>query len=101
MSDQYDPRLATKQLAALETALHHGSAEASKAVGKWIGKPSVVEIASLKQLLLEETTSVLATGDEPVCFCSAEINGPTSGSCSAGPSVKSRYRWAIFSANSS
>lgn len=79
MTDQHDHLLAARQLAALETALHRGSADASEALGKWIGKPSVIEIDSLKQLPLQEATGVLAAGDEPICFCSAEIKGLLTG----------------------
>ena len=68
-----------RQLTWLETALHRGSGDASDALGKWIGKPSVIEIDSLHQLPLEEATGVLAAGDKPVCFCSAEIKGLLTG----------------------
>ena len=67
------------QLAALESSFHQGSADASQALAKWIGKPSVVEIDSLEQLPLEEATGLLAAGDEPICFCSAEIKGLLTG----------------------
>ena len=45
----------------------------------WIGKPSVVEIDSVEQLPLEEATGLLATGDDPICFCFAELTGPLRG----------------------
>ena len=67
------------QLQVLEQALHEGSAEASTALAKWIGKPSLVEMDALKQVLLEEATSVLAQGDEAICFCMLEIEGPLHG----------------------
>ena len=66
------------QLAALESAFHQGSADASQALAKWIGKPSVVEIDSLEQLPLEEATDLLPherrtdlfllSGDERVAY---------------------------------
>jgi chemotaxis protein CheC len=68
-----------KQIVALESSLHQGSADASQSLAKWIGKPSVIELDSLEQLALDEATGILAAGDEPICFCSAEINGPLAG----------------------
>jgi chemotaxis protein CheC len=70
-----NPLLTARQLAALEASFHHGSSDASVALAKWCGKPSVVEIDSLDQLPLEEATMVLAAGDEPICFCSMEVQG--------------------------
>jgi chemotaxis protein CheC len=71
--------LDARQLAALESSFHKGSAEASQALAKWIGKPSVVETDSLEQLPLEAATGALGTGGEPICFCAAEMNGLLSG----------------------
>ncbi len=67
------------QLADLESSLHRGSAQASKALASWIGKPSVVEIDSLQRLPLDQATAVLAGDDEPLCFCAMEIQGVLSG----------------------
>ena len=67
------------QWAALQSSFHQGSADASIALAKWIGKPSVVQIDSLEQLPLEEATGLLAAGDEPVCFCTAELKGLLTG----------------------
>ena len=44
-------------------------------LAKWIGKPTVIEINSLEQIELEDAADLLDSGDEPMCFCSAEING--------------------------
>ncbi len=79
MTDPSNNLLNATQLAALKLSFHQGSEEASRALAKWIGKPSVVEIDSLEQLPLEEATSLLAEGDEPICFCSAEMNGLLTG----------------------
>ena len=79
MTDPSNNLLNATQLAALKLSLHQGSEDASRALAKWIGKPSVVEIDSLEQLPLEEATSLLAGGDEPICFCSAEMNGLLTG----------------------
>jgi chemotaxis protein CheC len=39
----------------------------------------LIEIDSLEQLPLEEATDLLAVGDDPICFCSAEIKGVLTG----------------------
>jgi chemotaxis protein CheC len=63
------------QLASLQSSLHQGSAQASKALAKWIGKPTVIEIDSLEQLPLEDATGTLADSDQPVCYCSMALQG--------------------------
>jgi chemotaxis protein CheC len=79
MNDQSNNRLDASQLTALQLSFHQGSADASAALAKWIGRPSVVEIDSLEQLPLVEATGLLAAGDEPMCFCTAEMNGLLTG----------------------
>ena len=79
MKEEGNQLLNPHQLAALEHSLHQGSAEASEAFARWIGKPSLIELDALEQLPLEEATGLLAVGEEPICFCSAEITGPLSG----------------------
>lgn len=71
--------LNSTQLATLQSSLHQGSAHASEALARWIGKPSVVEIDSLEQMPLAEATEVLGGGQQPVCFCSMEIKGMITG----------------------
>jgi chemotaxis protein CheC len=71
--------LDAKQWAALEASFHRGAAEASQSLAKWIGKPSLIELDSLEQLPLEEATGLLAAGDDPICFCAAEMNGLLTG----------------------
>jgi chemotaxis protein CheC len=79
LSDQDDMLLNAIQLATLKSAFHQGSADASEALAKWIGKPSTVEIDSLEQLPLEEATELLSSGDDPICFCLVEIQGHLAG----------------------
>lgn len=74
MTDR-DQLLDERQLASLALAFHQGSADASRALGKWLGKPTIVEVDSLEQLPLEEATGLLNASDQPICFCSAEMNG--------------------------
>lgn len=71
--------LNAQQLASLQAVLHQGSANASVALKNWIGKESVIEIDSTRQLPLEEATALLAPGDQPICFCSMELGGMLAG----------------------
>jgi chemotaxis protein CheC len=71
--------LSSQQLAALKSSLHQGSANASAALKRWIGKDSVVEINSLRQLPLQQATTVLPASDQPICFCCLELTGLLSG----------------------
>ena len=71
--------LSDRQLATLQLSFHRGSMHASQSLASWIGKPSLVEIDALQQMPLEEATDVLCCGDEPVCFCSMQINGQIGG----------------------
>ncbi len=71
--------LTPQQLSTLRSSLHQGSCEASAALARWIGKPSVVEVDALRQLPLQEATGVLAAGEDPICFCSVEMRGILTG----------------------
>lgn len=79
MTDSRDQLLSESQLQALKASLHRGADAASTTLARWIGKPSIIEIDSLVQLSLEEATGLLGTGEEPVCFCSVEMNGVLAG----------------------
>ena len=50
MTDQSNNLLDANQWGALQASFHQGSSDASQALAKWIGRPSVVEIDSLEQL---------------------------------------------------
>ncbi len=67
------------QLSALQKLFHEGSIEASRALALWIAKSSVIEIDAFEQIPLEEATSLLAAGDEPICFCATDMHGLLSG----------------------
>jgi chemotaxis protein CheC len=79
VTGQSENLLDGRQLAKLETALHQGSADASQALARWIGRPSVVEIDSLEQLPLARATELLDAGDEPICYCATEMSGLLTG----------------------
>ncbi|QDS94596.1 hypothetical protein FF011L_33750 [Roseimaritima multifibrata] len=80
MTDQGENLLSATQLATLESTFRRGSASASEALAKWIGKPSVVDFDSLEQLPMEEATELLTRGDDaPICSCSMQIQGIITG----------------------
>jgi chemotaxis protein CheC len=79
LNDQNDSLLNARQLELLESAFHRGATDASRALAKWIGRQSVVEIDSLDQLPLEEATDVLAASGEPICFCATQMCGLLAG----------------------
>ena len=59
--------------------LHHGAAEASTALERWIGKHTSITVDSVEQLPISEATGVLGAADEPIGFCVAEIGGRLTG----------------------
>lgn len=83
MKDDCDQLLDERQMKTLRMALHGGSVDASEALAKWMGRPSVVEIDSLEQLAIEDVSSILSSDNsqEPqaVGFCSMEIHGLLTG----------------------
>jgi chemotaxis protein CheC len=79
VTEGINPLLDEGQLRALGEALHQGAAEASGALVKWIGRPSVVEVDSLEQLPLEEAAGLLSAGEQPICFCATQTHGLLTG----------------------
>jgi chemotaxis protein CheC len=79
VTDDKHHLLDASRLARIESSLQQGAADASRALARWLGKPSVVEVDSLEQLPLEQATGILAAGEEPICFCSTEITGVLAG----------------------
>lgn len=79
MNRSDDSSLGAAQLKTLESWLHQGSVEASKALAKWLDRRSVVEIDRLEQLALHEAAAILSDDDEPIGFCVAQMVGLLSG----------------------
>jgi len=76
----HDEKLLTEQqLDIFGKALHCGAIDASEALGRWIGKPTSISIDLVEQLPLSKATGVLGVGDEPICFCVAEMQGRLTG----------------------
>lgn len=71
--------LEESHLAALQAAFHQGSLEASRALGQWLGKTSLVSIDTFEQLPLGEATEILGNGDTPIFFGAVQITGALSG----------------------
>jgi chemotaxis protein CheC len=71
--------LTESQLHVFGQLLHHGAAEASTALERWIGKHTSIAMDAVEQLPICEATSVLGVGDEPIGFCVAEIGGRLTG----------------------
>lgn len=69
------PLLNERQRNALALAFHDGSADASRALAKWLGKPCVIEVDAIEQLPLAEAADLLGSSDEPICFCLTEVRG--------------------------
>ncbi len=66
------PIFTESQLESLHIAFHHGAANASNALSKWIGRPAVMTLESIEQLPLSEATELLGNED-PMCFGSMTI----------------------------
>ena len=75
------------QLDRLEQAFHIGAADASDAMARWLGVPSLISIESVEQLPIEQAPGILGGSELPICFCSMEMTGDrpnmksTSGFC--------------------
>ena len=79
MAATNENKLSKQQLESLEDIFQRGADNASKALANWLGRPSVISVESVEQLALDEATGVLGTGDDPICFCSADMVGAMSG----------------------
>ena len=79
MTAQHEIVLSERQLEIFGKALQRGAVEASQALDRWIGKPTRISLEVVEQLPLQEATDVLGVGDDPICFCLAEIRGRLTG----------------------
>jgi hypothetical protein len=74
-----EPALDPTQLSRLEVALHRGSANASEQLAKWLDRPVVIELDALRLSPIAEATEMLTEGDDPICYCSMQMQGPIGG----------------------
>jgi chemotaxis protein CheY-P-specific phosphatase CheC len=71
--------LSADHLSALQAVFREGSLEASRALGRWLGKTSLVSIDTFVQLPLAEATQILGDGETPILFGGVQIRGSLSG----------------------
>lgn len=63
--------LTSTQFETLRTALHQAAADASAAMGKWLNRPSLLQLESIDQVSLSEATGLL--GEDTVCCGSMQM----------------------------
>ena len=71
--------LSDRQLEILGQFLHDSADDTSRTLSRWIDRPSSVRFDSVERLALDEATGVLGSGEEPICFCVADMHGRLSG----------------------
>ena len=72
--------LSPGQLQHLEAAFRAGADDASSAMAKWLGVPSLMTLESLEQQAAGDATGLLADGgDDVVCFCNMSLHGALGG----------------------
>ena len=67
-----DVTLTDQQLGKLQGSLQRGAADASAALAKWLGRPSLMTLESIEQSPMEDATQLLQS-DDPICFCSMSM----------------------------
>lgn len=63
------------QIDQLANALHHGAAEASTALARWLNAVTTMSINSIDQCPLKDAARVLGDGDQAVCMSLMEMQG--------------------------
>jgi chemotaxis protein CheC len=76
---QDDTMLTHQQLEALGAAFQRGAAQASAALEGWLERPALITVDSIEQRALHEVANILGAGEEPICFCAAEMTGRLTG----------------------
>ena len=71
--------LSERQLETFGRVLHQCAEETSRALSRWIDRPSHVRFEAVAQVPLYEATGVLGSDEEPVCCCVADMHGRLSG----------------------
>ena len=67
------------QLSRIDAAFKQGAADASVALGKWLGVPSLITIESVNQQPMSAAPGLLGQTDDVVCFCVMNLTGSLSG----------------------
>ena len=71
--------LTPAQLQHLEVAFRSGAGDASAAMVKWLGVPSLMTIESVEQQPTREAIGLLGEEGEVVCFCVMSLHGSLAG----------------------
>ena len=70
-----DARLNEAQLQQLKSALHSGADDASTAMARWLGVPSLLVVDSLEQVPVESAVTLLGADMTTVCLCAMQMSG--------------------------
>ena len=63
----------------LATIFHHGAADASIALAKWLGRPAALSVNRLDLLPIEEAAAVMGSSEALICGCAMRIDGAIGG----------------------
>ena len=63
----------------LAAIFHHGAADASTALAKWLGRPAALSVDRLDLLPIEEAAAVMGSSETLICGCAMRIDGAIGG----------------------
>ena len=63
----------------LTALFHHGAADASSALAKWLGRPATLSVERLETLPSEEAAAVMGSSETLICGCAMRIDGAIGG----------------------
>ena len=63
----------------LTALFHHGAADASSALAKWLGRPATLSVERLETLPIEEAAAVMGSSETLICGCAIRIDGAIGG----------------------
>jgi len=63
----------------LAAIFHHGAADASSALAKWLGRPATLSVERLDTLPIEEAAAVMGSSETLICGCAMRIDGAIGG----------------------
>ena len=63
----------------LAAIFHHGAADASSALAKWLGRPATLSVERLETLPIEDAAAVMGSSETLICGCAMRIDGAIGG----------------------
>jgi len=63
----------------LAAIFHHGTADASKALSKWLSRPATLSVERLETLPIAEAAAVMGSAATLICSCAMRIDGAIGG----------------------